>query len=108
MAGPLVPKSFLEKAARRFRILGEPTRLQILNLLHAGGEMNVQELVAATGCSQANVSKHLRVMMDEELIARRQEGLFAFFKITDPSISGMCLLVCGQISAKEAAEDGKE
>ena len=96
----LIPRSMLEQVARRFRLLGEPVRLEILNLLHARGEMNVQELVHATGLGQANVSKHLGLLLEEGLVSRRKEGLFAFFEIDDPSLSGLCLLVCGQIRGR--------
>jgi ArsR family transcriptional regulator, arsenate/arsenite/antimonite-responsive transcriptional repressor len=97
MATELVPASMLDRAARRFRLLGEPVRLHILNLLQSHGEMNVQDLVDATAQSQANVSKHLRLLLDEGLVARRQEGPFAYYRIEDPTISAMCLLVCGAL-----------
>jgi DNA-binding transcriptional ArsR family regulator len=45
-------------AARFFRVLGDPTRLQILELLDEGG-LTVSELVAAVGQSQPRVSTHL-------------------------------------------------
>jgi len=96
----LVPRPYLEQVARRFRLLGEPARLELLDLLHTHGEMNVQNLVAGTGQSQANVSKHLRLMMDEHMVDRRQEGLFVYYRIADPSLSGICLLVCSQVRAR--------
>lgn len=97
MAQSLVPREMLERAARRFQLLSEPVRLELLNLLHTHGEMNVQQLVEATGQHQANVSKHLRLMAEENMVARRKEGLYAFYRIADPSLAGMCLLVCGQL-----------
>ena len=98
MERQLVPEELLDQAAQRFKLLGEPVRLAILNLLHAHGEMNVQELVDATGQHQANVSKHLRLMAEAGLVQRRKEGLFAYYRVADPSLSGMCLLVCGQLN----------
>lgn len=111
MSQTLVPLEMLEQAARRFQLLGEPVRLEILNLLHVRGEMNVQEIVAATGQQQANVSKHLRLMADEGLVARRKEGLYAYYRIDDPSLSALCLLVCSQLreaAARQAAAAGTE
>ncbi len=93
----LVPRELLEDAARRFQLLGEPVRLEILNLLQVREEMNVQEIVEATGQSHANISKHLRLMATAGLVARRKEGLYAFYHIVDPSLSGLCLLVCSQL-----------
>ena len=97
MNSALVPRPLLERAARRFRLLGEPSRLQILSLLHARGPLPVQEIVEETGLGQANVSKHLSAMAQEGLVARRQEGLYAYYRIADPSLSALCLLVCTQL-----------
>ena len=94
---PLLPRRMLDDVAQRFRLLGEPVRLELLNLLHMHDEMNVNDLVEATGQSQANVSKHLRLMAEEGLVRRRKEGLYAYYRINDPSLSGLCLLVCSQV-----------
>ncbi len=94
----LVPRLLLTQAAHRFKILSEPVRLELLNLLHTNGEMNVQDLVEATGQHQANVSKHLRLLAEEGMVARRKDGLYAFYRIIDPSLSGLCLLICSQLS----------
>lgn len=104
MPTTLIPRPQLEQVAHRFRILGEPTRLELLNLLHAEGEQNVQSLVAATGQSQANVSKHLRLLMDEGLVARRQDGAFAYYRIDDPMLAALCLLVCGRVENGASGE----
>ena len=101
MTTNLVPREMLEQVARRFRLLGEPVRLEILNHLHTRGEMNVQELVEATGQGQANVSKHLGLLADDGLVSRRKDGLYAYFHIDDSSLSGLCLLVCGQIRGQQ-------
>ena len=93
----LVPRDYLDRTARRFRLLGEPVRLELLNLLHTRGEQTVQALVEATGQSQANVSKHLRLLLAEGLVSRRADGLYAHYAIADPTIPSLCLLVCGQL-----------
>lgn len=101
MSTSLLPREMLEAAARRFQLLGEPVRLEILNLLQINDEMNVQDLVERTGQSHANVSKHLRLMASAGFVARRKEGLYAYYRIADPSLSGMCLLVCSQLQRDE-------
>ena len=97
MANVLIPVEILTQVAHRFKLLGDPVRLQILNFLHTCPEANVQEIVEATGQSQANVSKHLRALLNESLVERRKEGLYVFYKVIDPTLSALCLLVCGQI-----------
>jgi ArsR family transcriptional regulator len=83
-----------ELLARRFGVLGDATRLRLLNLLHARGEASVGELVEATGGSQANVSKHLAVLLRERVVARRREGSRAIYRITDQTLIKLCDEVC--------------
>ena len=103
MAFELLPRELLHEVAGRFRLLGEPVRLEILNLLHVHGEMNVQEIIEATGQQQANVSKHLKLLAEADMVSRRKEGLFVYYSVADPSLSGLCLLVCGQIPSQPVA-----
>ena len=93
----LMPRDTLADIAPRFRLLGDAVRLELLNLLHVPGAMHVQLLVDATGQSQANVSKHLRRMAAVGFVARRKEGLYGFYRIADPSLAGLCLLMCSQV-----------
>lgn len=94
---PLVPMPLLEQASRRFKLLGDVSRLAILNLLHTHGELSVQALVDGTGQSQPNVSRHLGLMAREGMVERRREGMNVYYRISDPSLSGICLLICGQL-----------
>ena len=102
MAERLLPDAFLEDAAARFRLLGDPVRLQLLNLLQTHGELPVQELASAAGQSHANTSKHLRLLAERGIVGRRQDGPYALYRITDPSISGLCLLMCAQLQTSAA------
>ena len=97
MSQNLMPDAMIERVARRFKILSEPIRLELLNLMQINGEMSVQALVNASGHRQANVSKHLGLLAREGILSRRKKGLNVFYNIDDPSIQGLCLLVCGQI-----------
>jgi ArsR family transcriptional regulator len=88
----------LEQVAERFRVLGEPMRLRLLDSLRHG-ERSVSELVERTGESQANVSKHLALLHVAGLVGRRREGTTVFYTLTDPSIFQLCDLVCGRLEA---------
>ena len=85
--------------AARFRLLGEPMRLRILHALGAE-ERSVKQLVRATGSGQANVSKHLALMLDAGVVARRRDGLEARYRISDPSVLGLCRVVCSGLSRR--------
>ena len=80
--------------ARRFAVLGEPTRLRLLDLMHAKGETSVGELVEATGGGQANTSKHLGILLAERMVERRREGSKALYRIADPTLMALCDQVC--------------
>lgn len=86
----------LELIADRFRMLAEPTRLRILHTL-GGKEMGVNDLVAATGANQANVSKHLGVLLAAGIVSRRKQGLTANYRVTDETIFELCDLVCTRL-----------
>jgi ArsR family transcriptional regulator len=82
-----------EMIAGYFRVLADPLRLKLLNTLQ-GGEHTVAQLMAATGGNQANVSKHLRVLLDAGLVVRRKEGTNAWYGIGDPAVYALCEIVC--------------
>jgi ArsR family transcriptional regulator len=88
-----------ELVAERFRALGEPMRLRLLNALR-GGELGVSELVEETGATQANVSKHLQVLHRLGFVQRRKEGTAAFYSLADPDVFKLCDLVCGGARAR--------
>ncbi len=93
MPHPL-PDDLVELIARRFRVLSEPMRIKLLDRLRDGGA-TVAELQEATGASQQNVSKHLSVLLQFGLVARRKEGNFARYEIADDSVFELCETVCG-------------
>ena len=86
----------LEMVAERFRILGDPVRLRLLQLL-ADGERSVSDLVQASGSAQANVSKHLQHLLRAGVVSRRKEGLRVFYRLHDPRVLQLCEVVCGSL-----------
>jgi ArsR family transcriptional regulator len=86
----------LELVAARFRVLGDGSRLRLLNLLMQG-EASVQGLVEASELSQTNVSRHLGLLRREGLVTRTRVGNRALYRISDPSVEKLCRLVCGGI-----------
>ena len=68
-----LPDDLVELIAVRFRVLGEPMRIKLLDRLR-NGEATVQALVAATGASHQIFSKHLRVLLDAGIVSRSKHG----------------------------------
>lgn len=88
----------LEAIAGRFKVLGEPSRLRILNALRQG-ERTVNELVEELDLGQANVSRHLSLLRRHGMVARRREGIRRPYRIADPAVFELCDLMCGRIEA---------
>jgi DNA-binding transcriptional ArsR family regulator len=94
-----VPPEVVQQVAAYFSILSEPMRLKILNLLR-DGEKCVQDLVDATATSQANVSKHLKVMLQAGVLSRRTQGTSAFYSVADDLTFELCTLVCDRMASR--------
>lgn len=94
---PLQP-ALLERIADRFRLLSDPTRLRIVNELHAAGELSVGDIVSRIGSSYATVSKQLALLRAHQTVARRREGTTVYYRITDPSLDEVCTVVCRALS----------
>ncbi len=88
-----LPEPLVEQIALRFRVIGEPTRIRILDRLREG-EATVQELTATLGTTQQNISKHLAVLHSAGIVSRRREGNHAFYAIADESVLDLCESVC--------------
>ncbi len=95
LAHPL-PDQVIELVARRFRVLGEPIRIRLLERLR-DGEASVGELSEAIGTTQQNVSKHLGVLLQAGIVSRRKEGTASYYGIADESVFQLCEDVCNSI-----------
>ncbi len=99
-----LPGDLVELIARRFRVLGEPMRISLLDRLREQ-PATVGELQEATSSSQQNVSKHLGVLHDAGLVCRRKDGNFVRYEIADPGVFELCDLVCGGLHRQVAELD---
>jgi DNA-binding transcriptional ArsR family regulator len=92
----------VELVAERFKALAEPARLQILDSLR-DREMTVTEIVEVTGMGQANVSKHLALLLNLGFVARRKEGLYAYYALADARVFRLCDLMCDRLETEVTA-----
>jgi DNA-binding transcriptional ArsR family regulator len=88
-----LPDQVVELIARRFRVLGEPMRIRLLERLREG-EATVTQLVEATGAGQQNVSKHLGVLLQNGVVGRRKAGTAVWYSIADEAVFELCEQVC--------------
>ena len=94
----MTPEMF-ELVAERFRALGEPARLQIMDALRAD-EQTVNALVESTGLSTANVSKHLQILYAAGFVTRRKEGTHVYYALAGDDMFKLCDIVCGRLEAE--------
>ncbi|PMB20904.1 ArsR/SmtB family transcription factor [Fischerella thermalis] len=82
LTGRLTPDEAMHLASI-FRILGEPVRLQMLNLIAAqpNQEVCACELASPLGISQPTVSHHLKVMYEAGLLAKERRGNLIYYRI---------------------------
>jgi ArsR family transcriptional regulator len=91
----------LEEVAARFRVLGEPQRLRILQVLESG-EKSVTDVMEAVGGQQSNTSRHLQSLFEAGLLSRRRCGSSVLYSISDPTVFRLCEIVCHS-AEREAA-----
>jgi len=85
----------LEQIALHFRLLGEPMRLKILQAV-CGQPRTVNDIVAAVGATQANVSKHLSLLAAAGILTRKKDGQCVYYGMKDPLALKLCELAHGQ------------
>ena len=87
----------LDRMAARFRMLGEPMRLKILQAV-CKQPRAVNDIVTATGSTQANVSKHLALLATAGILEREKNGQYVFYGVKDRLAVKLCELVRSQIA----------
>ena len=91
-----IPDELVELIARRFRLLSEPMRIRLVDRLR-DGEATVHQLADELGSSQQNVSRHLTLLAEAGVLARRKQGNRVYYRIADPEVFALCERVCGSV-----------
>jgi DNA-binding transcriptional ArsR family regulator len=94
-----LPADLAELIARRFRLLGDPLRVRMLDLLR-DQELSVNSLAEQLEAGQQNVSKHLVLLADAGMLARRKEGTHVYYRIADEGVFELCEQVCGAVQTQ--------
>jgi DNA-binding transcriptional ArsR family regulator len=97
-----LPDDLVELIARRFRVLADPTRVKLLDLLRER-EASVQQLTETIGSTQQNISKHLGVLLEAGIVGRRKVGNYAYYSIADEGVFSLCEDVCGGLAEQVEA-----
>jgi ArsR family transcriptional regulator len=74
------------------KTLANPLRLAILHILK-DGEKTVNELAEIVGAGQSNVSQHLALMRQRQIVKTRKVGSTVYYRVSSPKISQACDMV---------------
>ena len=81
----LLPTATVTALAETFRVLGDPTRVRILDAL-GGGELCVCDIASLAGISESAVSHQLRLLRGMRLVRPRRAGRQVFYSVDDQHI----------------------
>ncbi len=100
----------VEQSAHRFALLGDPTRLRIMNALMDSPEMSVGDIGRAVNTSRFNASAHLNRLADAGLLARRRVGTTVYYRLDDVNLPLVCNWMCESLRdrARSLARLGSE
>jgi ArsR family transcriptional regulator, cadmium/lead-responsive transcriptional repressor len=84
----LLPEAPVESdlVAKYFRVLSDPTRVRVLELLAEQGELAVGELVERLGQSQPAVSNHLACLRWCGFVERERRHPNVFYRVADDRV----------------------
>ena len=74
--------------------LANPKRLKILNLLK-DGEMSVARMTEEMGINKANLSQHLAILRQKNILETRRQGTTIYYRISNPKITEACMIMRG-------------
>lgn len=75
----------IEQAVGAMKAMSHPLRLKILCLL-GDQEISVQEIVEIVGTSQSNISQHLAILRDKNVLRTRRDANRIYYRVSDPRI----------------------
>lgn len=78
-----ISERLADSIGRRLAVVGQPVRIRLVDALSAEVELSVQELAQAVGVRVNDASQHLGVLRREGVVARRQAGRRAYYRLID-------------------------
>ncbi|MGA1791244.1 MAG: ArsR/SmtB family transcription factor [bacterium] len=82
-----------ENLARCLKAMAHPLRLKIILFLESK-EKSVGEIESSVGSSQSNISQHLGIMRDKNILVSRKEGNQIFYSLKDDRILPRLKEIC--------------
>jgi ArsR family transcriptional regulator len=73
----------IEQAAHALKAMSHPLRLKILCVL-GDREVSVQDIVEQVGTTQSNISQHLAILRDKDVLRTRRDANRVYYRVSDP------------------------
>jgi DNA-binding transcriptional ArsR family regulator len=73
----------VESIAAMLRVLADPTRIRLIEVLNERGRATVSALTACLPVTQQNVSKQLGVLHQAGIVSRHREGVWVYYELAD-------------------------
>jgi len=73
----------MKNITQLFKALSEPTRIRIVWLLQAGGELCVCDLVEVLDLPQSTVSRHLAYLRNAGLVDDQRKGVWMYYRLPE-------------------------
>jgi len=97
--------SLYERQADLCSVFSNAKRLKLLDLLRENGERTVTELQEATDIPQSTVSRHLKLMRDQGVVEKRNDGVHSYYRLPDERVATSMELMRGVLLDRLERDD---
>jgi ArsR family transcriptional regulator len=87
------------------KTLANPRRLEIIEVLR-NDEFTATQLTQKIHISNANLSQHMKILIEKGVVLSRREGINVFYKLSDARITKACDMM-REVLLKRFEENGK-
>ncbi len=95
----LLPPRTVDSVSSVFRLLGDPTRVRLLDVL-THGERCVCDLAALAGLTESAVSHQLRLLRTAHLVRVRRAGRMAYYSLDDHHVVALLHDTCKHVEER--------
>ena len=92
MSKPTFDMSIYELQAEISKTIAHPLRIAIIHTLK-DGEKTVNQLTEKLGASQSNISQHLAILRQRQIVKTRKDGTNIYYRVASAKISKACDMV---------------
>ena len=97
----MIEETYLGEIAAMFKVLGEVSRLRILQQLMENTSLSVGTISQRTGLSTPNTSKHLRTLQHAGLVSNSRQGNTILYALDHPMVREICEICCRHMESDD-------